>query len=70
MDLLATQWLLCLFSTSVPACSLFRLWDLLFLEGSQAILAACIAVCELLQVHKDPPRRVCGFLKYIPAVDP
>lgn len=48
LELVASSWLMTLFSTTLPAETLFRLWDVVFCNGSTAILAACLAVLSLL----------------------
>ena len=48
LELVASGWLMTLFSTTLPAETLFRLWDVLFCNGSRVLLAACLAVLSLL----------------------
>ena len=38
------KWLIPLFSTDLPSHTLFRLWDVLFTEGSHVLLCACVTV--------------------------
>eukprot|EP01052_Picozoa_sp_SAG31_P003714 SAG31_NODE_146_length_22601_cov_56.529192_11_plen_172_part_00 len=49
LELVASQWLLGLFSTSLPACTLFRLYDLLVVLGQDTLVVAALAMLELLQ---------------------
>jgi len=48
LELLATPWLMTLFSTNLPAETLFRLWDTLFCNDSRVLLCACLALLSLL----------------------
>eukprot|EP01043_Picozoa_sp_COSAG02_P011212 COSAG02_NODE_409_length_22892_cov_11.461150_16_plen_655_part_00 len=49
LELVASGWLMTLFSTTLPAETLFQLWDVLFCNGSRVLLAACLAVFSLLE---------------------
>ena len=52
--MITVDWFMCLFATSLPASTVLRLWDALFLVGSEAIfrlalvlfdqVSACISV--------------------------
>lgn len=45
-SLLATEWFLCLFATSLPAETTARLWDSLFVEGSKVLHRAALALLK------------------------
>ena len=45
-SLLATEWFLCLFATSLPAESTARLWDSLFVEGTKVLHRAALALLK------------------------
>lgn len=49
LELVASGWLMTLFSTTLPSETLFQLWDILFCNGSRVLLAACLAVFSLLE---------------------
>lgn len=49
LELVASGWLMTLFSTTLPSETLFQLWDVLFCDGSRVLLAACLAVFSLLE---------------------
>jgi hypothetical protein len=49
MSLLATDWFLCLFATSVPAEAAARVWDALLLEGPKVLFRVALA---LLRLHE------------------
>jgi hypothetical protein len=65
ISLLATDWFLCLFCTSLPMESAARVWDALLCEGPKVLLRVGLAVCLLLGptlMKKDNPgggRRAC-----------
>ena len=44
VNLVAMEWLMCLFSTSLPRHTLYRLWDCMFFEGSSVLLGAALAI--------------------------
>eukprot|EP01047_Picozoa_sp_COSAG01_P061400 COSAG01_NODE_7665_length_3107_cov_2.577793_3_plen_102_part_00 len=46
MGLLAAHWCLPLFSMTLPPCTLYRLWDLLFLEGNKIQLCAALVMMQ------------------------
>ncbi|KAI8112700.1 hypothetical protein M9434_004021 [Picochlorum sp. BPE23] len=50
MTMLATEWFLCLFSTTLPAETTFRIWDALFSEGPKILYRISIA---LLKLHES-----------------
>eukprot|EP01048_Picozoa_sp_COSAG05_P001258 COSAG05_NODE_41_length_26845_cov_26.599230_19_plen_395_part_00 len=57
------KWLIPLFSTDLPSHTLFRLWDILFTEGSHVLICASVAVIEtiaepLAAVVMDGPGRI------------
>ena len=45
-SLLATEWYLCLFATSLPAETTARLWDSLFVEGNKVLHRAALALLK------------------------
>lgn len=45
-SLLATEWFLCLFATSLPAETTARLWDSLFVEGNKVLHRAALALLK------------------------
>lgn len=45
-SLLATEWFLCLFATSLPAETAVRVWDSLFVEGSKVLHRAALALLK------------------------
>lgn len=45
-SLLATEWFLCLFATSLPAETTARLWDALFVEGNKVLHRAALALLK------------------------
>ncbi len=47
MTMLATEWFLCLFSTTLPAETTFRIWDALFSEGPKILYRVSIALLKL-----------------------
>lgn len=49
VTILATDWFLCLFSTSAPSEVVMRIWDALFNEGSKILYRCALA---LLQLHE------------------
>lgn len=48
-SLLATDWFLCLFATSLPAETVARVWDALFVEGNKVLHRVALAL--LLKRH-------------------
>ena len=48
-DMLATQWLLTLLASALPACTLRRVWDDFFSRGWKAIFAAIVALLAALE---------------------
>jgi TBC1 domain family member 2A len=49
MSLLATDWFLCLYSTSLPSETVARVWDSLLLEGPKVLFRVALA---LLKMHE------------------
>nr|CDS30201.1 TBC1 domain family 0 [Hymenolepis microstoma] len=47
-DLYAIQWFITLFSTTLPMSTVLRIWDAVFLEGSEVGLRAGLVVMEIL----------------------
>jgi TBC1 domain family member 30 len=43
------QWFLTLFANCLPQNTVFRLWDLVFLEGNEVLLRAALAIWTSLQ---------------------
>jgi TBC1 domain family member 30 len=43
------QWFLTLFANCLPQNTVFRLWDLVFLEGNEVLLRAALAIWSSLQ---------------------
>jgi hypothetical protein len=49
LELVASSWLMSLFTACLPAETLFRVWDILFCEGSEVLLMASVAMLTLLE---------------------
>lgn len=49
ISLIATDWFLCLYSTSLPVETTLRVWDSLFLEGTKVLFRIALA---LLKMHE------------------
>lgn len=47
MSLLATDWFLCLYSTSLPAETTLRVWDSLLLEGPKVLFRVALALLKM-----------------------
>jgi hypothetical protein len=50
ISIIATDWYLCLFTTSMPSETVARVWDSLFNEGPKIIFRVALA---LLKMHED-----------------
>lgn len=50
MSVMATEWYLCLFATSMPSETVARVWDALFNEGPKILFRVALA---LLKMHED-----------------
>ena len=50
ISIIATDWYLCLFSTSLPAETVARVWDALFNEGPKILYRVALA---LLKVEEE-----------------
>lgn len=71
LGMFSAQWLLCLFSDTLPAVTVFRIWDVMFLEGKEFILwvalvlllhvkdaiLSCVTEEEVIILVKDEPLR-------------
>jgi len=51
MSLIATDWFLCLFCTSVPSEVCVRIWDCIFNEGPKIIFRVAVAILTLAEKH-------------------
>ena len=49
IDVFTVQWFLTAFANSLPKRTVLRLWDTLFLEGSEVTICAALAVWSLLK---------------------
>lgn len=49
LDLLAFQWLVCLYVTFLPSQTEYRVLDLFYLKGSEALLRIAITVFQLME---------------------
>jgi len=49
LDLLAFQWLVCLFVNNLPAETEYAVWDLFFIKGVSVLFRVAITVLELMQ---------------------
>lgn len=49
ISILATDWFMCLFATTLPAETVARVWDTLFSEGPKVLFRVALAVLKLLE---------------------
>lgn len=68
MSLIATDWYLCLFSTSLPCETCVRIWDSLFYEGPKILFRISVAIlniCERSILSRDNAGEVLKVVKDI-----
>lgn len=49
LDLLAFQWLVCLYVTYIPSRTEYKVLDLFYLKGSQALLRVAITIIQMME---------------------